>query len=138
MAQAGYRKRDGLSALERGESAYSVRLFQEALELSLKGLLIGIGADYPKRHNLPSFLKSITHLLPKDIQENLAKITKTISLLAKMRTISTYGSEAELKVPDRLVDIQTARTIIEDGLLIFEIIEREIAVLAEKSYDSEK
>lgn len=123
LKQAAYRRRDAVQAINREEWAYAARLAQECVELYIKGLLALFEIDFPRRHDVSSFLETIKEKLPEKIQKNLKEITLSISLLHQIRSPSFYGAEATLKPPDELIDRKTAEDSVTRMQFIAEIIE---------------
>ena len=75
--------RDAVSAYEEGSWNLSVRRSQEAVELSLKGLLRMLGIDYPKNHDVGElFLQQVMDKFPavkRDILGRISDISKRLS-----------------------------------------------------------
>ncbi len=75
------------------EEAYSdvIREAQEAVELSLKGILRQIGVDPPKQHEVGWLLSEYKNQLPDISAEDINKLVKISKWLRKEREFSFYG-----------------------------------------------
>lgn len=69
-----------------------VREAQEVVELLLKALIMSVGLEVPKVHDLSKFLEKHESFFPKVIRENIETIKKISRNLRKERELSFYGA----------------------------------------------
>lgn len=69
-----------------------VREAQETVELLLKGLIMMVGLEVPKVHDVSRFIEPHLELFPKVIVENFQSIKKISRTLRKERELSFYGT----------------------------------------------
>jgi len=111
--QAKSRLRTVQEALENEDYPYAVRAAQECVELSLKSLLISVGIDPPKWHDVGAILlQSINRFpsIPKQEIEEMAFISRS---LRGDREKSMYGDDILRLPPEQLYmryDAKTAKT----------------------------
>ncbi len=100
-------------AFQDEDYAYTVRTAQECVELCLKALLISVGIDPPKWHDVGSILQDHAYRFPsieKKIIDEMAFISRS---LRGDRERSMYGDDVLHLPPDRLYsqyDAETAKT----------------------------
>ena len=70
-----------------------VRESQETVELLLKALIMSVGLEVPKVHDVSRFIEVNLDLFPKTIKQNIGKIKKISRELRKERELSFYGAE---------------------------------------------
>lgn len=97
IRQARYRLDSAARALQTRNHAYCVRLSQEAVELSTKGLLRALDVEYPKFHDTAPPLRAVAEKLPPGEAETLAKVSEA---LARKRALAMYGDEGRNLGPD--------------------------------------
>ncbi len=75
------------------EKAYSdvIREAQEAVELSLKGILRQIGVEPPKQHDVGYLICEYKDKLPSDVASKAEKLAHISKWLRKEREFSFYG-----------------------------------------------
>lgn len=95
--------KDAEDALRDQNFAYSVRLSQECVELSLKAVLKAVGIEYPKVHDVSDVLTDIAARLPSWFQKEIPFLRESSRLLFKKREPSLYGDEEALTSPDDLM-----------------------------------
>jgi HEPN domain-containing protein len=101
----------------RAEGAWNlvIRRCQEAVELSLKGLLRLMGLEVPKVHDVSGFLRRYSARLPLPVAENLNRIVRISRTLREEREISFYGDEAAGFAPEELYTEEDANKALDDG-----------------------
>ncbi len=110
--QAKSRYRTMNEAFQSEDFAYTVRTAQECVELCLKALLISVGIDPPKWHDVGSILQDHASRFPsidKKIIDEMAFISRS---LRGDRERSMYGDDVLHLPPDRLYskfDAETAK-----------------------------
>ena len=70
-----------------------VRRCQEAVELALKGILRGAGAEIPKVHDVSRALRQNAHRLPPAIAAALDALVSASRRLREERELAFYGDE---------------------------------------------
>ncbi len=111
--QATSRYRTMGEAFRSEDYPFVVRLAQECVELCLKALLISVGIDPPKWHDVGGILKDHSSRFPsidKPVIEEMAFISRS---LRGDRERSMYGDDVLQLPPDRLYsnfDAETAKT----------------------------
>lgn len=113
LRQAGARLRDAQQALEEALNAYSLRLSQECVELSLKAALKIVGIEYPKKHDVSDVLLEVKDRFPRWFQAEVVFLAQASRKLAKMREVSMYGDEEALLSPDEVVSREEAERAVE-------------------------
>ena len=106
LRQARDRLDSAARAMRRGNNAYCVRLSQEAVELSTKGLLRALGVEYPKFHDTAPALRAVGDRLPPGASERLALVSET---LARKRALAMYGDEGANLGPDEIFGRRDAK-----------------------------
>lgn len=109
LRQARDRLDSAARATKRRNNAYCVRLSQEAVELSTKALLRGMGVEYPKFHDTAPALRAVQEKLPPGEAESLAHASETLS---RKRALAMYGDEARNLGPEQIF----GRTDAEEAL----------------------
>ena len=100
--QAESRYRTVQEAIRQEDYAYAIRSAQECVELCLKALLISVGVDPPKWHDVGSVLLDHAQRFPsldRSLLEEMAFISRN---LRGDRERSMYGDEGLGLSPDRL------------------------------------
>jgi len=111
--QATSRHRTMNEALQSEDYPYVVRVAQECVELCLKALLIFVGLDPPKWHDVGGVLQAHSSRFPsidKKFIDEMAFISRN---LRGDRERSMYGDDVLRLPPDRLYsryDAETAKT----------------------------
>jgi HEPN domain-containing protein len=93
----------------------AIRRCQEAVELSLKGLLRLLGLEVPKVHDVSGFLRRYSDRLPLPIAENLNRIARISRTLREEREISFYGDESAGFAPEELYTKEDADKALDDA-----------------------
>lgn len=96
----------------RGKGSYAdvVREAQEIVELALKALLMFVGLEVPKVHEVSRYIEKNINLFPQPIVDNLNNIKKISRSLRKDRELSFYGTEDW--IPSDEYDLQDAEQAI--------------------------
>lgn len=103
--------------------AFSVRLSQEAVELSLKAALRLLGIDFPKWHDVGNiFLKEIDRF-PDFFQNNIPKIASISKYLSSKRELAMYGDDKNNKSPSSLFNEKNAKDALRDAEYCLEKVE---------------
>lgn len=114
-------KRDLKGALDEKDYNMVVRRAQEVVELTLKGALKVLGADYPKVHDVGSLFVDQARLKLPDISEDALKRIEAISAwLGEARAPSFY-MEKDYSAED-------ARRAFEDASFILEEVKRALNI----------
>ena len=109
-----------------GTSNLAVRRSQEAVELSLKGLLRFLGLEVPKLHDVSGFLRRYKDRLPPPVADNLDEIARISRILREERELSFYGDEVAGFTPDALYTDDDADKAISDAGFVFGVCEQVI------------
>lgn len=102
-------ERDMQGAWRNGNYNMVIRRAQEAVELSLKGVLRILGIEYPKVHDVGRIFAEAVNKKLKDVSEaEIYKIVYISSHLAEDRSPSFYGEEefGEEEAEEALHDAQ--------------------------------
>lgn len=78
---------------DAGSWADVVRESQEAVELTLKGLLRAVGVDPPRIHDVSEVLLAEQERLPEEIVSALDTLTEASRQLRRDREMAFYGAE---------------------------------------------
>jgi HEPN domain-containing protein len=70
-----------------------VRRCQEAVELTLKGLLRGAGAEIPKVHDVSGALRQNVDRLPTEVAAEIDTLVSASRRLREERELAFYGDE---------------------------------------------
>jgi len=98
IIQAGELLKEAKRAYQNSRYNIAVRRSQETVELALKGLLIILGIEYPKIHDVGTVFYEQTQAKGVEIKEkNLEKIRFISSQLAKEREASFYMEKDYMK-----------------------------------------
>lgn len=98
IIQAGGLLKEAKRAYQNSQYNIAVRRSQETVELALKGLLIILGIEYPKKHDVGAVFYEQTQAKGVEIKEkNLEKIKFISSQLAKEREASFYMEKDYMK-----------------------------------------
>jgi len=114
--QATSRVKTVQEAIQDEDYAYAVRVSQECVELCLKALLISVGVDPPKWHDVGTILMDHAFRFPqieKKVIEEMAFISRN---LRADRERSMYGDDILRLPPDRLysrLDAESAQKWVE-------------------------
>jgi len=83
-----------VDVLFEGESwADVVRESQEAVELTLKGLLRACGIEPPRIHDVSDVLRAERERLPKPLREEVERLARISRDLRRDRELAFYGAE---------------------------------------------
>lgn len=110
---------------KEGDYADVVRESQEVVELLLKALLIEIGLDVPKVHDVSKYIKENIDLFPDCIKESIDEITEISRRLRKERELSFYG--APDWIPSEEYTVSDAAKARNDVEKIFELVKKAIS-----------
>ena len=80
------------AALKRGRYHRVVRLAQESVEFSIKGVLRLLGIEYPKEHDVAGLLEG-EERLPSWFSSQLEHIRRISATLTAQRGLAFYGDE---------------------------------------------
>ncbi|MCS7200120.1 MAG: HEPN domain-containing protein [Caldimicrobium sp.] len=120
------RSKKRLLALEflRDIEAYAdvVREAQEVVELLLKALIMMVGLDVPKIHDVSKYIEKELILFPSIVQQNIELIKKISRDLRKDRELSFYG--ALDWIPSKEYDLEDAQRAINWAKDILNIVEK--------------
>jgi HEPN domain-containing protein len=107
----------------RTEGAWNlvIRRCQEAVELSMKGLLRLLGLEVPKVHDVSGFLRRYSDRLPLPIAENLNRIARISRTLREEREISFYGDESAGFTPEELYTEEDAAQALEEAEFVLRL-----------------
>lgn len=107
----------------RTEGAWNlvIRRCQEAVELSLKGLLRLLGLEVPKVHDVSGFLRRYSDRLPLPLAENLNRIARISRTLREEREISFYGDESAGFTPEELYTKEDAAQALEETEFVLKL-----------------
>jgi HEPN domain-containing protein len=114
--QATSRVKTVQEAIQDEDYAYAVRASQECVELCLKALLISVGVDPPKWHDVGTILLDHASRFPqveRKVIEQMAFISRN---LRADREKSMYGDDILRLPPDRLysrLDAESAQKWVE-------------------------
>ena len=110
-------RRIALDALmSAGVYAAVVRESQEIVELILKGALRFAGIDPPKRHDIHDIVLRFIERFPAEWQVVIEELRERLDGLARDRSPSFYGDEAEDIPPSELfgeADARSAKAVAE-------------------------
>ncbi len=80
-------------AMKEGNYAYTIRLAQECVELSLKALLLSAGVEPPKWHDVGKILRDHASRFPTLTEEQVKELAHISARLRADRERSMYGDE---------------------------------------------
>jgi len=110
---------------EEGDYPDVVRESQEVVELLLKALLMEVGFDVPKVHEVSRYIRDNLDLFPDSIKESIDEITEISRRLRKERELSFYGAPDWIPSEEYfLADAQKARS---DAERIFDLVRKAIS-----------
>lgn len=116
-----YRAEKRILSLEflRDQKDYAdvVREAQEVVELLLKALLLGVGLEIPKVHDVSPFIEKHLNLFPEIIKENFTEIRRISRNLRKERELAFYG--AFDWIPSEEYSLEDAEKAIRDAKNIY-------------------
>ncbi|MBC8224371.1 HEPN domain-containing protein [Candidatus Bathyarchaeota archaeon] len=104
LGQAEARLKDACGAREDGNHPYAVRLSQECVELSLKGVLRAVGIEYPKVHEVSDVFLRVPERFPDWFRVEIGFIRESSKMLYKKREPSLYGDEVLHLSPNEVMD----------------------------------
>jgi HEPN domain-containing protein len=115
--ESEYTLQEAKTALKQGLHHIAVRRAQESVELSIKATLRLLGLDYPKKHEVGSFLEAKLQDLnpPQEILNVLPEIKRISLNLVLKRGPAFYGDEATLKPPEQLYTRKDAEEAIRNA-----------------------
>ena len=102
LRQAESRFKTMKEAYQAADYPYTVRAAQECVELSLKAVLISIGIDPPKWHDVGTILLDHADRFSSEEKALLEEIAFISRSLRGEREKSMYGDEVLRLPPDRL------------------------------------
>jgi len=133
LRQAEARLKDAGEAGDDGNHPYAVRLSQECVELSLKGVLRAVGIEYPKVHEVSDVFLRIPERFPDWFRKEIEFIRESSKLLFKKREPSLYGDEALHLSPNEVMDEGDAVDALSRAERLFELCRRFIDDIAERA-----
>jgi len=101
-----------------------VREAQEVVELLLKAILLYVGIEIPKVHDVSKTIEKYLDFMPKIIQDNISEIKRISKSLRKEREISFYG--ADDFIPNEEYTLDEADKAISEAKFIYETIKKSI------------
>jgi HEPN domain-containing protein len=103
-----------------GEEAWNlvVRRAQEAVELSLKGVLRYLGLEVPHVHDLAAYLRRNQQRVPAEMQKNLDRLISISRRLSEERELSFYGDDMVDVPPEALYSRQDAEAALTDAQFV--------------------
>jgi len=131
LRQAEARLKDAGEARDDGNHPYAVRLSQECVELSLKGVLRAVGIEYPKVHEVSDVFIRIPERFPGWFRGEIEYIRESSKLLFKKREPSLYGDEALHLSPNEVMDEGDAADALSRAEKIFGLCRRFIDDMVE-------
>jgi len=95
IRRAGRWLQSAKRALEDGRWDDVVYSSQMTTESSAKAVLIALGVDYPKEHDVSTIFEELSRRtdLPSDFKESIRESADTIAELAELRGLAGYGFE---------------------------------------------
>lgn len=108
----------------KGSYADVVREAQEIVELLLKALLMNVGLEVPKVHDVSKFIEKNLQLFPEIIVKDFKKIKDISRTLRKERELSFYG--ADDWIPSEEYSIEDAEMAISYCKEIFDLVQKAI------------
>ncbi len=122
------KKRLKVLYLLKEEKVYSdvIREAQEAVELSLKGMLREIGVDPPKWHDVGHLIVEYKKKFPKTVAKEAEKLASISKWLRKEREFAFYGDTdfiptEEYDLNDALIAIRDAEFVVKMAALVIKI-----------------
>lgn len=110
---------------DEGDYPDVVRESQEVVELLLKALLMEVGLDVPKVHDVSRHLRENLELFPDPIKESMDEIVEISRRLRKERELSFYG--ALDWIPSEEYTLADARKARSDAERIYELVQKAIS-----------
>lgn len=104
--------------IKENDYADVIRESQEIVELLQKAILIYIGIDPPKWHDVIDIIIENIDKLPKNIHSDLKNLVKSSKWLRKEREMSFYGDMDYLPLSDYTVEEAEKAIEIADKFLI--------------------
>lgn len=111
--------------LEKGGYSDVVREAQELVELLLKGVLRGVGAEVPKVHDVGRHLRAQESRLPEAVRPGLDRVVDISKRLRKERELSFSG--AEDFIPTTEYELGDAEAAIADAREVLDWVEKVFA-----------
>ena len=99
-----------------------IRESQEAVELSLKGMLRFVGVEPPKIHDVGSLLLEHKDKYPKDVSKHFSRLAQISKRLRKERELAFYG-DIDF-IPTEEYSDKDAREAISDTRLVVDTAKR--------------
>ena len=121
LKQAEVRLKDSEEALEEGIYPYALRLSQECVELSLKGILKIVGIEYPKKHDVSDVILATKDRFPDWFKKEIDFLANTSKKLAKKREVSMYGNEEIALSPEEAISKGEAQIAVKDAKKVYEL-----------------
>jgi HEPN domain-containing protein len=109
LAQAANRIEAARQAKAGGAAAFTVRLSQECVELSLKAALYMVGIDPPKWHDVGEIVQHNRGRYPSWFGDHVADFAQLSLWLREERELSMYGDEERGIPAQELYDEGDAR-----------------------------
>jgi len=131
LRQAEARLMDAGRAREDGNHPYAVRLSQECVELSLKGVLRAVGIEYPKVHEVSGVFLRIPERFPDWFRGEIEFIRESSKLLFRKREPSLYGDETLHLALNEVMDEGDAVDAVSRAERIFGLCTRFLMDIAE-------
>lgn len=119
ITRAGHRLAAVEVLLSRNSYADVVRECQELVELSLKALLRHARIEVPRTHDVSDILIDSQEKLPRDIQPQVAQLSKISKQLRRDRELSFYGSED--LTPSEFYKEEDAREAFENAKWVYSV-----------------
>ncbi len=129
LRQAEARLRDAVDAVQEKNHPYAVRLSQECVELSLKGVLRAVGIEYPRVHEVSDILPRIKDRFPDWFKDEVDFLRESSRSLFKKREPSLYGNEAGILSPDEVMSSSDAEDGVRRAERTHEVCQRLVAEL---------
>jgi HEPN domain-containing protein len=120
LRRAGSRIKALEVLLEAQSWADVVREAQEAVEISLKALLMARRIEVPRIHDVSPILEQNKERLPPRIVERLADITRASRALRRDRELAFYGSED--LTPSEFYTGEDAATAFAQARMVYEAV----------------
>ena len=123
LNEAKLRLKTVKSEVNKKAFAFSVRLSQEAVELSLKAALRFLGIDFPKWHDVGNIFLKENDRFPDFFQNNILKIASISKSLSNKRELAMYGDDKNDKSPSSLFNEKNAKDALRDAEYCLEKVE---------------
>lgn len=113
--------------------AFSFRLCQEAVELSLKAALRLLGIDFPKWHDVSEVFVSEKDRFPDFFQNNIQKIASISKSLSSKRELAMHGDEERKKSSSAIFNKKIADEALKDAKFCMGIVENLFELLIKEN-----